>query len=305
MMKYPSESSREHLLKLREALRPPGSFRFQGNPTPHLAALTETGKIAILRDLIGIAVEAGARKRSDCLSAISAIVKPLLPDRLPELDESFRLYRYVLVQQDDPWSKLTRKVVEGLPLAGPNDEVLLGLCASHCDGYIREAAVARQAQIHSGLELGFLIMRANDWVSEVQIRARTALLERLSAAYAQAFIRRRCYELAYRAYISDVPDWLYEKAMADPDVVIRHRAFVEILNSNRPLSSTLVQRGINDVFAPIRRRIFDCSVRSGGAKDADLVRTFLFDCSTQLRQDAQRFWRERNSAILRRFTANL
>jgi hypothetical protein len=80
--------------------------------------------------------------------------------------------------------------------------------------------------------------------------------------------------------------------MADPDVVIRHRAFVEILNSNRPLSSTLVQRGINDVFAPIRRRIFDCSVRSGGAKDADLVRTFLFDCSTQLRQDAQRFWRE-------------
>jgi len=316
-------------------------FRSQGNPVPHLAALTETGEIAIVRDLIGITLEADPRRRSDCLAAISAIVKPLLPDRLPELDETFRRNRYVLVLQDDPWIKLTRKVVEDIPLTGPNDEILIGLCASHSDGYIREAAVARLAHIYSGLELCFLIMRANDWVSAVQMRARTALLERLSAPYAPAFIRhlpmldylaratrndhrsllnaiesfllseearpallngldvspefrirRQCYELAYRAYIPDVPDWLTEKPMADPDVVIRHRAFLEILSSNRPLSSTLAQRGINDAFAPIRRRIFDFSVRTEGAKNPELVRAFLFDRSTQLRQDAQRFWSE-------------
>src|SRR5712671_4725317 len=169
-MKFPSESSRAHLLQLREALKPPRFFRSPGNPKPHLAALKESGETDILRDLIGITIEADAGRRSDCVSTIAAIVEPLLPDRLPELDESFRQYRPVLVQPVDPWSRLTRKVVEDLPVAGQNDTIFLGLCASHSDGYIREAAVVRLAQIHNGLELGFLIMRANDWVTGIQIR---------------------------------------------------------------------------------------------------------------------------------------
>jgi len=77
MMKYPGESS-----------QPPGLFA-QGNPTPHLAALTEAGVIAAVHDLIGIAMEADARGPSNFLSAISAHVKTLLPDRLPELKSRF------------------------------------------------------------------------------------------------------------------------------------------------------------------------------------------------------------------------
>jgi hypothetical protein len=97
----------------------------------------------------------------------------------PEWDEWVRRSWSVFVQSSDPWLKLAERN-EQLPISSPSDITLLGLCASHGNGYVREAAVARLAQVQNGLEVGFLILRANDWVPSVQIRAQTALMSRLN-----------------------------------------------------------------------------------------------------------------------------
>ena len=190
ILKQPTEASRNHLRQLKTALKPAGLFRAERDPGPHITALIEAGEPGVLRDLIAIALEADPQKRAGCVSAISAIAAPLLPDRLPEWDEWVRRSWSVLEEPGDVWGKLNKQVIEQLPLTMPDNIVLLGLCASHGNGYIRAAAVVRLTQVQNGSELGFLILRANDWVSAIQMRVRTALMDRLTASYANAFEKR-------------------------------------------------------------------------------------------------------------------
>ena len=337
ILKQPTEASRNHLRQLKTALKPAGLFRAERDPGPHITVLIEAGEPGVLRDLIAIALEADPQKRAGCVSAISAIAAPLLPDRLPEWDEWVRRSWSVLEEPGDVWGKLNKQVIEQLPLTMPDNIVLLGLCASHGNGYIREAAVVRLTQVQNGSELGFLILRANDWVSAIQMRVRTALMDRLTASYANTFvrhlilldylarakrfdhgpllnaierfirsaearpalltglespqypIRRRCYELVYAAH-GPAPEWLGEKAMADPDVVIRYRAYAQVLTANEALPMTVVRRAAKDSFPPIRGMAFDCVQKGVAARE--LIQGFLFDRSTELRQGAQRYWRD-------------
>jgi len=65
------------------------------------------------------------------------------------------------------------------------------LCVFSCapNGHTREAAIHELDTIKNGNELPFLLLRANDWVYEVQRAARKAIFYRIRADYAQHFVR--------------------------------------------------------------------------------------------------------------------
>jgi hypothetical protein len=62
------------------------------------------------------------------------------------------------------------------------------MASFHQSGYVREAAINRLAPITSGAELPFLILRVNDWVSNIRDAAYQAIRSRLKPEYARSFI---------------------------------------------------------------------------------------------------------------------
>ena len=66
---------------------------------------------------------------------------------------------------------------------------IFGVLSAHANGRVREAAVRELASIHDGNELGYLLVRLNDWVEEIRQRSKSAVLERLHARNAGTLIR--------------------------------------------------------------------------------------------------------------------
>src|SRR5262249_13584025 len=117
----------------------------------------------------------------DCASTVAAIAEPL-PNDLPQWNErarssysAFSSFSY----SDNPWRRLHRKSIDTIQITSRSEAILVGLLGSHNDGYVRESVLVRLGQIQTGDELGFLILRTNDWVPAVQIRAHTAGRPRL------------------------------------------------------------------------------------------------------------------------------
>ena len=65
---------------------------------------------------------------------------------------------------------------------------LVGLASFHFNGYVREAAVIELASQRTGKELPFLLIRLNDWVSQVRDAAATAVRSRIEPSYAVHFL---------------------------------------------------------------------------------------------------------------------
>ena len=65
---------------------------------------------------------------------------------------------------------------------------LVGLASFHHSGYVREAAVEELAKQRTGKELPFLLIRLNDWVSQVRDIAANAMRARVEPTYAVHFL---------------------------------------------------------------------------------------------------------------------
>jgi hypothetical protein len=86
------------------------------------------------------------------------------------------------------------------------------------------------------------------------------------------------------------PEWLSAKAIADSDVVVRYQGLRHSLTSDP--SRALMQMAISDPFSRIRRMAFGIYAELGNTADPAILRAFLFDRNSPLRQDAQRHWRD-------------
>jgi HEAT repeat protein len=86
-----------------------------------------------------------------------------------------------------PFARLRTSDLEKSTFTYPT---ILGLASCNANGYIREAAVQRLADLHTdGAELPFLILRLNDWVPQVSDPARHAIRQRFTPTFAPAFVR--------------------------------------------------------------------------------------------------------------------
>jgi len=292
-----------------DAVKPPRLFCAKRDPSPYLAALIEAGEPGVLRDLIGITLNADPKWRQDCVSAVSAIAAPLLPDHLPEWDEGVRRSWSVLGQgPNDLWG-MKRETVEQLPMNTPSDVTLLGLCASHGNGYVREAAVARLTRIQDGSELAFLILRANDWVPAVQMRASTALMDRLVPSYATVFVRHlalldylfRATRADHRLLLDAITGFLQSenarpallKSLDSPNYRLRRRSYELLFGTHTELPEWLTEKALANGDSVVRHvtyrkllspdRPLSMTLVRRAAKDSFArIRRMAFDISTQI-----------------------
>ncbi len=117
--------------------------------------------------------------------ALAAIMASLEPDDLPGLEQVVRSAWRSACREPDIVLAVLRDD------AGPGAD-LLGLLSFHPSGYVRESAVRRLAALAGGSELRYLLLRRNDWVSQVREAARDAIRERIRTDSVVAFARSFC-----------------------------------------------------------------------------------------------------------------
>lgn len=152
---------------------------------------------------------------SEDAEEIHQIISELSPLDLATIDqrvrESWTGYRYYNLQN---WQSLRPSDV-GRLAKSKFATSLVGLASFHSSGYVREAAVAELASQHSGKELPFLLIRLNDWVSQVRDAAEQAVRARIGPAYAihllaniSLVLRLRICGRVEKKFVDDICDLL-------------------------------------------------------------------------------------------------
>ena len=136
-------------------------------------------------------------ERSDA-EEIHQIISELSPLDLAALDqrvrESWTAYRYYNLHN---WQSLRPSDV-GRLAQSKFAVSLVGLTSSHFNGHVREAAIFELASRRTGKELPFLLIRLNDWVSQVRDAAATAVRARIEPSYAVHFLANISLVLRFR-----------------------------------------------------------------------------------------------------------
>jgi HEAT repeat protein len=109
---------------------------------------------------------------------IAALVRNVTPVQLSWLDEQVRRHSYSY-DRSGAWHQLAPGAVARLAQAAELDGAVIGLLASHANGFVRAAALDVLAQHTNGQEIPFLSLRANDWVDPIAARATELLICRL------------------------------------------------------------------------------------------------------------------------------
>ena len=124
--------------------------------------------------------------------AIRQTLETYAPGELPRVDEEVRRlqlpWRYRPFTGHPRWN-VTPEAVRSLSVDAACEGAVLGVASFHASGHVREAAVERLAAVRDGSEVPFLLLRMNDWVDPVRLRAGRAVRERTGPACAGAFVR--------------------------------------------------------------------------------------------------------------------
>ena len=109
---------------------------------------------------------------------IAEVVRDVTPVQLSWLDEQVRHSSYAH-SWSDAWYQLAPSAVPRLAQGAEFDGAVIGLIASHSNGFVRAAALEVLAEHTGGQEIPFLALRANDWVDAVAARGTELLISRL------------------------------------------------------------------------------------------------------------------------------
>ena len=253
------------LAKIRRAV-PAQSARHDPR-VPDLEALAATRDPRAVPDLLPLLV---APLDNDALrprvaATIAALLENVSPSQLYWLDLQAR--RFHSVEFDDrEWFDLCPAVAELCRSMRPH-WAALGMLASHPNGHIREAAVDELGYSTGGVEIPYLTIRANDWVTEVAETAASLLAARLVRANRAAVLsalpfivrmfdqRRRDHHHLEDAFISvltsdDCGDVIEAIGTGDRRV---SRALYELLLENAP-NRQFVEAALADVDPVTRCR---------------------------------------------------
>jgi len=204
----------------------------------------------------------------DAVYAIHQLMRALTPVEIQRLHSTVRASSYCLGRQQYDWLTLTPQEVELLSGFGAASVSALGLASFHHNGYVREAAIKKLSQITTGAELPFLIIRLNDWVSNVRTAAYEAIRPRLVPQYCQAIIDNlqlfNSLEHAQRVDHKQIIDTINNVMQSDEcrpllletlntdDRFLRRAGFRLGLDPAKPDFESLAKRGLRDHDIVIR-----------------------------------------------------
>lgn len=155
--------------------------------------------------------------RNAAMNAVGKLLAAATPAQLPNLDE--RVRASASASYSSPWQKLQPEQLEAWT-SDARAAALLGVASFHPNGRIREAAVRRMAALPDARVLGFLLVRANDWVEPVRLRAEAAALIFASVDHSAVWVRHlplvsrleHCGRGSHGAFISSILKLLREPA---------------------------------------------------------------------------------------------
>jgi hypothetical protein len=155
-----------------------------------LATLGETAAIPVVAPYLA---HRDAALASAAAAAVNHLLGCLPPAGLPDVDSAVRELRNSY--QHRPWLALEPGLLASFEHFGQSAVPALGIASCHHDGYVREQAVRRLAAPArrlatrgEGRELPFLLIRMNDWVSQVATAAAAAVDARLRQDVAETWI---------------------------------------------------------------------------------------------------------------------
>lgn len=148
--------------------------------------LGESGEPAVALHLLKHAFSSIEKTRKSARKAISKLLSAVSIERFMELDAWVRQFTGYWRYGSDRWSKLSPSTVN--ELTSVDDYGILAFSSMHPNGYVREAAVSALLQRKTGEELGFLLIRANDWVRPIHEMAHSGIVARLQPDYAHYFL---------------------------------------------------------------------------------------------------------------------
>jgi hypothetical protein len=152
-------------------------LRGQDTRPATLDRIAASGEVRVVPELL--ALMAADRELAPKVGrTIAALVRGMTPARLSWLDEHARL-SFETYYWPDQWHGLSPGAVADLAQAIDFDPTVVGLVASHGNGYVRAATLEVLAQSSGGQEIPFIAFRANDWVEPVAARATELLVRRL------------------------------------------------------------------------------------------------------------------------------
>lgn len=159
----------------------------RGDLVATIRQIGEAGESVAVPSLLGFAFTKYADVRETAATAIRLLLQDVSPIDLAFLDQH--------VRQFSPWAYGRTRVAELKPdevrrldCASDNSPYVLGLASFHRSGYVRESATESLAGLTGGREVPFLLIRANDWVTQVRETASQALQARISSSEAAGFV---------------------------------------------------------------------------------------------------------------------
>jgi HEAT repeat protein len=202
---------------------------------------------------------------------IPDLFRDVTPVQLSWLDEQVRHGSYAQYWSN-AWHKLAPAAVSRLAQAHELDATVIGLLASHANGFVRAAALELLAQHTSGREIPFISLRANDWVDPIAARASELLMSRLRPDNRHAVLD----ELPFIVR-----------------VLGQHRR--DHSGIERALKSVLLSDGGEDALArgrqfdtSARRKMYELLTASGTASQRRLLNAALKDSDAVIRARAIR-----------------
>jgi HEAT repeat protein len=166
------------------------------------------------------------------------------------------------------WFKLYPDQLNMLERFGSASASLFGIASFHRSGYVREAAIKRLDETTSGDALPFLILRLNDWVSNVREVAYQTIRARLRPEYARHFVAT--LTLVSRLEVAGRVD---HKELLD--------AINEFLQGDEGRSALLESLTSGDRF--LRRASFRIILKSPKSDLPQIVRNALLDQDSVIR----------------------
>ncbi len=223
-------------------------------------------------ELLTVLLEAlGGPFRAQAAERLHGVVAELPMAAWVRLDEGLRRVLIAHYGWEHPHWLRNADDVRRLHLPPGTEGAVMGLLACAPSGYVREAAVQRLALLGDGDELPPLLVRSNDWVPPVRIRALDALRPRVVPDYAAHWVRALPLVLRLRGT---------ERGEARPLV----EAVLALLRA--PESRDDVRKGMDSPDASLRRACFRILLDAGGPGLRNLVGDALMSPDEIIRKEA-------------------
>jgi HEAT repeat protein len=202
---------------------------------------------------------------------IHQIIAELSPLDLAVLDQRARGYSAYGYFRLHNWENLRRSDVGRLAQSRFATS-LVGLSSFHFNGHVREAAVEELASHRSGKELPFLLIRLNDWVSQIRDAAARAVRVRIEPAYAVHFLANIGLVLRLNAC-----------GRAEKQLVEDVRVLLK-----RPEGKKVLRAGMASKDRTVRRTSFRLAAEADPTARSSLIRAVLTDPDAVARSWAAR-----------------